>query len=214
MKNIIITWIQWSGKWTQSELILAKYKDQFSYFEAGNILRAMQSNDNAIWNYIWSVIDSWNYLPDEFMEKVFDLYLTSVPEKKVLLDWFPRKIKQMHFCIDKLKEYNKDFVVINLEVPEEEVMQRLLNRRVCKWCGKTFGLPEKDLTSCSKCGWELYKRKDETIEWINKRFESHKKYTLPVIEYFESLWIVKHINWNQSIEKVFEDISNILDENK
>lgn len=211
MKSIIITGIQWSGKGTQSELILNHYKDQFSYFEAGNILRAMQSNDNAIWNYIWSVIDGWNYLPDEFMEKVFDLYLTSVPEKKVLLDGFPRKLKQMHFCIDKLKEYKKDFIVIDLDIPESVVMDRLLNRRVCKWCWKTFWLPEKWLTSCSKCGWKLYKRADETIEWINKRIESHKKYTVPVMEYFESLWVVKKVNWDQTIDKVFEDIKKILE---
>ena len=211
MKNIIIAWIQWSGKWTQSELILEEYKDKFSYFEAGNILRAMQNNDNAIWNYIWSVIDGGWYLPDEFMEKVFDLYLTSVPEKKVLLDWFPRKLKQMHFCIDKLNEYKKDFIVIDLETPESVVTERLLNRRVCKWCGKTFGISDKKMESCSKCGWELYKRADETKEWIQKRFNNHYKYTQPVMEYFESIWVVRKINWDQSIEDVFEDIKKILE---
>lgn len=215
MKDIVIAGIQWSGKWTQAKKLLEKFGDQVKYFEAGNILRALQSksHQNAIGDYIGSVIDDWHYLPDEFMVGVFDLFLTGLTQgKSCLVDGFPRQLGQMHGFIERMEKRWREYVVILLELPEDKAVERLLNRRICKDCGEVYSIIlHWDQSACPVCGGELYQRKDERQEeFIRNRFNEHYTKTGPVIEYFEDKWQVIHINGDQSIDKIFEDILAIL----
>lgn len=97
MKDIVLAGIQGSGKGVQGQLLLEKFGHNMECFEAGKLLRALQSNDNTVGNYVGSIIDHGNLLPDEFMLKVFDLFLFSLTKsKQILVDGFPRQLSQMH----------------------------------------------------------------------------------------------------------------------
>jgi adenylate kinase family enzyme len=74
MKNIILSGIQWSGKWTLAKLLLDHMGDKVKYFEAGGMLRILQSKPNAVGEYIGSLIDHGNFIPDAFMVKLFELF--------------------------------------------------------------------------------------------------------------------------------------------
>lgn len=215
MKDIVIAGIQGSGKGTQAKKLLEKFGSQVKYFEAGNVLRALQSksHQNAIGDYIWSVIDDGHYLSDEFMVGVFDLFLIGLTgETSCLVDGFPRQIGQMNGFIERMQKRGREFEMILLDLPEDKAIERLLHRRICRWCGEVYNtLLHGQQETCPVCGGELYQRKDEVKEeFIRNRFNEHYTKTGPVIEYFEKQWRVKHVNGDQSIDKVFEDILNIL----
>lgn len=215
MKDIVIMWIQGSGKWVQGGLLLERLNADFVCFEAWKILRALQSNDNPIGNYISAITDSGNLTPDDFMVKVFDLFLYAVDKNKPLLvDGFPRKIPQMEGFLERMKSYNREFVAIVLDLDENLAIERIQNRRICKHCGATLNTKLHDCATCPKCGsHEIYQRKDdETLESIKTRIGLYNEMTLPVVQHFESLGLVKHVNGNQDIEAVFADILQIIKE--
>jgi len=195
--------------------LLEKFGSQIKYFEAWNILRALQSKSrqNSIGDYIGSVIDSGHYMPDEFMVGVFDLFLLGLGEDWFcVLDGFPRQVGQMNWFLERMKQRGREFVVILLDLSEEDAIKRLLHRRICKNCGEVYNiLLHGEQEVCPLCKGELYQRKDEVKEeFIRNRFNEHYTKTGPVIEHFEQMWVVKHVDANQSIDKVFEDILNIL----
>ena len=207
--------IQWSGKWVQGGLLLKKFTDTFVCFEAGKILRALQSNDNPIGNYISSITDSGNLTPDEFMVKVFDLFLYAVEkDKPLLVDGFPRKIPQMEWFLERMRLYNRNFVAIVFDLDQDIAIERIQNRRMCKNCGATLSMKIHDCTKCTECGSEnIYQRTDDQeLSSIKKRIELYNEVTRPVIDYFETLGVVKHVNGNQDIESVFADILKIIQE--
>ena len=214
MKDIIIAGIQWSWKGTQCKKLLDTYWTNIRYFEAGWILRALQSSDNAVWNYIWSVIDKWNLLKDEFMIKVFDLFLATIEGKEnMLVDWFPRQKRQMELFLERMTSAKRNMVVVVLEISKDEAIKRLWNRRMCKKCGEILNVEiHGNIAVCPSCwGNDLYQRIDDKDQQaIEKRIWLYEELTVPVIAYLEQLWLVKRINGEQSIEKVFQDIEQVI----
>lgn len=213
MKDIVLMGIQGSGKWVQGGLLLEKFNAEFVCFEAWKILRALQSNDNPIGNYISSITDSGNLTPDEFMVKVFDLFLYAVEkDKPLLIDGFPRKIPQMEGFLERMNWYNREFVAIVFDLDEDLAIERIQNRRMCKQCGATLSMKLHDCTKCPHCGSaDIYQRTDDKeLASIQKRIELYNTMTRPVVEHFETLWVVKHINANQSIDTIFAEILAII----
>lgn len=214
MKDIVLSGIQWSGKGTQCELLLKKFGNKISYFEAGWILRALQSKPNAIWKYIWSIIDNWNLLPDQFMVKIFDLFLFSLEQNKsILVDGFPRQIPQMHAFLEMMKTYNRDYKTIVLDISREEAIKRLTSRRMCKTC---WAILNTNLHNCDKCpicdSIDIYQREDDKdIVSIETRIDLFENQTKPVIEHLQKEGVITVVNWNQSPEKVFEDIVTVIE---
>jgi adenylate kinase len=213
MKDIVLSGIQGSGKGTQCELLLKKFWNQISYFEAGGILRALQSKPNAIWKYISNIIDNWNLLPDQFMVKIFDLFLFSLEKNKsIIVDGFPRQIPQMHAFLEIMKNYNRSFTTIVLNISREKAINRLISRRMCKTCWAILSIQLHDCNKCYICGSsEIYQREDDKdISSIETRINLFENQTKPVIDYLQKEGFVTIINWNNSPEKVFEDIVKII----
>lgn len=213
MKDVFLFWIQGAGKGTQAKKILETFWDRFSYFEAGNILRAMKSNDNAIWNYIKKIIDKWELVDDELIVTFFDAFLITLDKwQAMLVDWFPRKLGQYYMMMERFKKMKRDYVVIYLDLQEEEAIKRLSGRRICEKCWAVYNIyKDWDLKVCPKCGGKLIIRHDDKPEIIKKRIELFKEETLPVIKEFEKQGIVYKIDASKSPEEVFEEIRWILD---
>ncbi|MDD3262345.1 MAG: nucleoside monophosphate kinase [Candidatus Absconditabacteria bacterium] len=214
MKDIVLSGIQGSGKGTQCELLLKKFGNKISYFEAGGILRALQSKPNAIGKYIGSIIDNGNLLPDQFMVKIFDLFLFSLEQNKsILVDGFPRQIPQMHAFLEMMKTYNRDYKTIVLDISREEAIKRLTSRRMCKTCGAILNT---NLHNCDKCpicdSIDIYQREDDKdIVSIETRIDLFENQTKPVIEHLQKEGVITVVNGNQSPEKVFEDIVTVIE---
>ena len=95
MKDIFLSGIQGSWKWTQADLLMEKFPNKFKYFETWGILRALSSNDNAIWNYIRKAVESWELIKDGVTVSIFNVFLQTVEKWDILLvDWVLRKMWQ------------------------------------------------------------------------------------------------------------------------
>ena len=213
MKDIILAGIQGCGKGTQAQLLLNKYWDKIAYFETGNILRALMSNDNAIWDYLKDTVNSWRLVSDNIITWLFKLFLETVENKTILWDWNLRKIGQTKGILHALLDKWRDPIIVLLEIPEKEVYKRLEHRKMCKECWTIYStLKEWDITTCKKCWWELYVRTDDAdINAIKTRIEEFRKETIPALEYVESLWHLVKIDGMQPIDKIFKQIEKLIE---
>lgn len=213
MKDIVLAGIQGSGKGTQCELVLEKFGNKISYFEAGGILRALQSKPNAIWSYVNDIVNSWALLPDQFMVKVFDIFLFCLQQdQSILVDGFPRQLGQMYPFLEVMKNNKRDLMVIVLDIPREESIKRLTSRRMCKSCWAIANIHIHNCETCPSCGNNtMYQREDDKdISSIETRLDLFEKETKPVLEYLQKEGLVKIVNGMQTPEKVFEDILDII----
>ena len=96
----------------------------------------------------------------------------------------------------------------------EEVIKRLAGRRVCPSCGGSFNVelkPPKKEGICDFCGANLVQRKDDNPDSLKVRLEEYHKNTQPVIEYYEEMGIVRHVDASMSKDEVYDGVKNILE---
>lgn len=145
-------------------------------------------------------------------------------QEGIILDGFPRTVKQAEE-LDKLLENKgkKVDVVVNLTTPEEEIIERIVNRRVCsnQECKAVYNLvlnPPKQEGICDKCGHELVQRKDDNVETVKSRLESYFEQTSPLVEYYEKRGNLYSALVSKTINKlgkdVAEDVVNYIKQNK
>lgn len=210
MKDILLTWIQWSWKWTQAKKIMEKYWDRFSYFEAWGVLRSLKSTDNALWNYVKWVQDKWFLVSWKFIAWLFESYISTLWEKNMLVDSLARDMEQLEALYDKFKD--RDYIIISLELSHEQALKRITSRRLCSSCWTVYNLLLSPwLKNCEKCWWDLTIRADEHEDAVNQRLKIFFEQTVPVVEFFDKLWKVYRVDANRSIDEVFEDINKIIE---
>ena len=207
MKDIFLSWIQWSWKWTQADLLMENFPNRFKYFETWGILRALSSNDNAIWNYIRKAVESWELIKDEVTVAIFNVYLKTVEKKDCLLiDGVLRKMWQTKAICEQMQKADRDFVVLHFDLPDEVVYQRLAGRIVCKKCGNNANWG-KIWWLCEKCGWELIRREDDSnLEAVRTRIEAFHNETEPWLRWLEDNGWLVHIDANRSVEEIYQDV--------
>jgi adenylate kinase len=130
-----------------------------------------------------------------------------------IFDGFPRNIEQEN-SLEKLNKELNEYIdyVFYFEIPFDEIVKRLSNRRVCKKCSTNYNLsfnpPEKDNT-CDICGGELYQREDDKEETIKNRLKVFAKQTIPLKKYYKEKKLLKVIDANLS-ENAFLEIKKVL----
>jgi len=211
MKDIFLSWIQWSGKWTQADLLMERFPNKFKYFETWWILRALSSNDNAIGNYIRNAVESWDLIKDEVTIAIFNVFLQTVNQWDTLLvDWVLRKMWQTQAICKEMQKAGREFVVLHFDLPDEIVYQRLASRIVCRKCGNNANWG-KVWWKCNKCGGELIRREDDSnIEAIKNRIEAFHKETIPWLQWVEKNWWLIHIDANRWVEEIFNEIKKYI----
>lgn len=131
----------------------------------------------------------------------------------IILDGFPRTVKQAEE-LDKLleKKDKKVDLVINLTTPEEEIIERIVNRRICSNpdCKTVYNLvlnPPKQEGICDKCGAKLIQRKDDNEETVKERFNNYIEQTSPLVEYYEKKGNLYSAVVSKSINKLGKDVA-------
>ena len=212
MKDIFLSGIQWSGKWTQADLLMKQFPNQFKYFETWGILRALSSNDNAIWNYIKHTLDTGGLIKDDVTVAVFNVFLQTVENWDCLLiDGVLRKLHQTQKVCELMQKAGRDFVVLHFDLPDEIVYQRLASRIICGDCWNNAHW-WKVGEICEKCWWKLIRREDDSnIEAIKTRIEAFHNETEPGLKWVEENWWLIHIDANRSENEIFEDVLRFID---
>lgn len=187
MLNIVIFGAPGSGKGTQSEKIVEKYG--INHISTGDVLRAEMKNGTELGKTAKGYIDQGQLIPDELMidilASVFDSFKDS---KGVIFDGFPRTIAQAEALKKMLAERGQDVsVMVDLDVPEEELMVRLIKR------GKDSG------------------RADDNEETIKKRLHVYHSQTAPLIDWYKNEKKYQHINGLGTMDGIFADICEAVD---
>jgi len=202
--NIILIGPPASGKGTQAK----KIKDRFNlnYLSTGDMFREISNQNTSLSNEIRSLIDKGKMVPDELTIKLVDEYLKKSTDN-ILFDGFPRTLYQ---AIELEKRLNIDYI-IEIVVSRDTVSNRIIDRGVCKNCGKVFMLSQIKAKNCDYCGSEIIKRTDDTIEIANARFDDYLQKTYPIIEYYKNKKGYHKVDGKKSADEVFEQICKIIE---
>ncbi|MCX4361860.1 MAG: adenylate kinase [Clostridia bacterium] len=196
-----------AGKGTQATRVCEKYN--IPHVSTGDILRANIKAGTALGREAKGYIDKGLLVPDEVViGLVEDRLAQSDCQKGFLLDGFPRTIEQAK----ALGKFAKISCAINIAVDESLVVERIAGRRMCK-CGESYHVSWYDKDNCAKCGEKLYQRDDDREETVKSRLEVYESQTAPLIEYYKELGVLKDVDGSQDMNKVFDDIVRILDDN-
>lgn len=213
--NILIMGGPGAGKGTMSAKIVEKYN--VCHISTGDIFRSEIGNQTELGMMAKSYMDKGLLVPDEVTNQMVKSYLENLEDKKngFLLDGYPRTIDQAK-AFDALSEGSDLAIdtVIAMELDFSVLSGRITGRRLCRNCGEIYHMvtkPPKQEGVCDNCGGELYQRKDDTEESLKVRLDEYSKQTEPVLDFYEKKGLVKHINADQPIEKVWQDVQAALE---
>lgn len=213
MMNLVLMGLPGAGKGTQAEKIVEKYG--IPHISTGDMFRAAIKEGTALGLEAKSYMDRGDLVPDEVTIGIVRERLSKDDcQKGFLLDGFPRTVTQAEALENILAELNRSIdYVINIDVDKDILMERLTGRRICKNCGATYHLvfnPSAQPGVCDKCGGELYQRADDNEETVANRLEVNLKQAKPLLDFYQEKGYLRNINGQQEIDKVFEDISELL----
>jgi len=200
--NYVFIGIQGSGKWTQARLLEEKF--DFKLFESWTALRTIAKEDSELGKLVKENIEKWNHISPSIVEDIMtDIIDNKSGWKNTIFDGFVRN-SWNKVSADKVLW---DYKVILFELSEEKSKQRLLGRMYNPETSETF--PAGTLVDPET--WDkLEKRADDNEKAILKRIDMYVKLTMPVIEEYRKIWNLIEINADQSVEKVFEELSEKL----
>jgi adenylate kinase len=211
--NIILLGPPGSGKGTQAKMIADKYK--VKHISTGDILRENVRGGTALGKEAKKFMDAGQLVPDQVLINIIKDRLAK-PDVKAgwMLDGYPRTIPQAEALEKILPSLGQKMdVVLNVDVPDKELIGRLSGRRMCK-CGASYHIqfnPSKKEGICDTCGGELYHRDDDKAEAIMKRLDAYHKQTQPLIDYYSKKDVIANINGTGDIKAIFGEISRVLD---
>ena len=214
-----------SGKGTQVSLLSEKY--DIPSISTGNVLRQSIEAQEELGLKAKKYMDEGTLVPDELVIEIVKSRLIQSDCKRVrfahrrlrltgfILDGFPRTVAQAESLDSLLKslEYSLS-AVINIDVKDEVVIERLSGRRICRTCNQiyhTLSLPPKTTGICDNCGGTLYQRDDDKPEAINKRLQVYMVQTTPLIRYYQEKGKLIFINGDREIKEIHENIVKSLD---
>lgn len=206
--KIILLGAPGAGKGTQASKITAAYG--IPHISTGDIFRANIKNETPVGLLAKSYIDKGQLVPDDVTCKIVETRLAEEDCKTrgFMLDGFPRTIPQA----EMLAKIESVDAVLNIAVDTELLLGRLCGRRVCKECGETFHLSTLEgKTTCSRCGGELYQRKDDNAETVKSRLDVYEAQTSPLIRYYEEKGLLISVDGDKSPDEVFTEVREKLD---
>lgn len=212
--NIILMGLPGAGKGTQASEIVKKFP--IPHISTGDMFRKAIKDETDLGKEAKSYMDRGELVPDEVTVGIVKDRISEDDAKKgFLLDGFPRTIEQAEALSNIMQELDRKIdAVINIEVPEEELMNRLTGRRICEKCGTTYHLvfnPPKVDGICDLDGGKLYQREDDNPETVANRLNVNVKQSKPILEYYDNENVLKNIDGSKDIKEVTSDVIEILE---
>lgn len=202
-----------AGKGTQAKMLAEKCG--IPHISTGDIFRANIKEGTELGKQAKSYMDQGKLVPDSLtIQLIMDRLGKDDCKKGYILDGFPRTIPQAESLDAALKNVNDklDFAV-DVEVPDENIKERMSGRRACLSCGATYHIafaPPKTEGVCDHCSGELVLRDDDKPETVQERLVVYHNQTQPLIQYYEKQNLLVTIDGTQPVEKVFQDILTTL----
>ncbi|MCK9441681.1 MAG: adenylate kinase [Methanothrix sp.] len=211
--DIILIGPPGSGKGTQAKMIVDKY--HVKHVSTGDILRENVRNGTPLGVEAKKFMESGKLVPDTLLIDIIKDRLAKDDVKGGwMLDGFPRTMPQAE-ALDKILPAlgQKIDVVLNIDVPDAELVKRVTGRRMCK-CGATYHVTfnkPKVAGKCDACGGELYQRADDTEETVKERLTAYHAQTQPLIDYYNKRKLVATVLGVGDIKTIFGEVVKALD---
>jgi adenylate kinase len=180
------------------------------HISTGNIFRAAIAARSPLGLKVKAIIDAGKLVDDD---TTIALVRERLAEPDVqagyILDGFPRTIAQA----EALASFSAVGKVVNFDIPDAGVVERLSGRRVCRKCGHNFHVlydPPKDGNLCSRCGGEVYTRDDDREEAIQKRLSVYREQTAPLIDYYRRKGLLVDVDARPAVGEVVENFKKAL----
>lgn len=206
-----------AGKGTQASMLEERLK--VPHISTGDIFRENIRKETPLGIKVKECIEKGGLVPDNItVEMLKERLLEDDCKEGYILDGFPRTIPQAQALEKVLRETGTDIdFVLNIELPDDEVVKRLSGRRVCPGCGESYHnlyKPSERKDLCDKCGTRLIQRKDDEEATIWERLSNYHRMTAPLIDYYMKNGKLRVIDGSGSIEDVFARVWEVLGEHR
>jgi len=212
--HIVFTGAPGCGKGTQARIL--KEKVAIPHLSTGEMLRAEAAKPTALGREIKELLDAGSFVTDEMIIEMVSSRIDEDDCKNgFILDGFPRTLPQAEVLENMLNQKGITLdAVIEIQVPDEIIMERILGRYSCMDCGAgyhdKFQKP-KVYGVCDKCGGtNFYRRLDDNRTTVQNRLVNYRKLTYPTIPYFEQKKILKCVDGTGTIEATAKKIDDLL----
>jgi adenylate kinase len=202
-----------AGKGTQADVIVKEFG--IPHISTGDAFRLAMKQGTPIGIKAKEYIDKGELVPDDVTIGIVEERLQQPDCKKgFLLDGFPRTLAQAEALDQILGRLNTKLDdVINLKVDSDNLLARITGRRVCKSCGTSYHIvfnPPKVEGICDKDGGELYQRPDDNEDSVRTRLDEYSNKTAPLLTFYENQNLLRHIDGEQDIDVVSQNIVSLL----
>jgi len=214
-RNVILLGAPGAGKGTQAERIVAVYA--LPHISTGEMLRAALAEGTEMGLAAQKFMETGALVPDEVVIGVVrDRLAKADAQKGFLLDGFPRTIEQAERLDAMLADGGRAVThAILIDVPEDELVERLAGRRLCKGCGKGYHVvfdPPQKVGLCDVCGAELYQRGDDNEATVRNRLKVYRAQTEPLVGYYEGRRVLKAADGGGKMpDEVFAQVEQLLE---
>lgn len=200
-----------SGKGTQGDLIERKYG--FPRISTGDLLRQAVQNGTPLGKKAETRMNRGELVSDDIVAQIVAERIEKDDCRKgYVLDGFPRNLRQAEM-LEELENSHPE-IILDIQLNEEKLIQRLSSRRICSRCGKIFNLslkPPDHPDTCDLCKGDLIQRRDDRPNVIKGRLRIYHIETAPLVEYYQRKKNYHRIDGEKAIENVFLDICSVID---
>lgn len=212
--RIVLLGAPGSGKGTQSKFLVEHYK--VPQISTGDLLRAQVAAGSPLGRKAKEAMDNGQLVSDDIVLGMIRERLSEADTRNgFILDGFPRNLAQAGALDAMLADLGKPLqAAILLDVPFEDLMQRLTGRMTCSKCGAVYNKythPPRQEGVCDACGGELTQRADDNEETVGKRLQVFEAQTAPLIEFYRAAGKLYTVDGRRPMEAIFADFRAIID---
>jgi len=202
-----------AGKGTHCKRIVTRYG--LLHLSSGDILRRERAEGTALGKKAQSYMDAGTLVPDDLIVEMMSKAIQGAPKRGYVLDGFPRTVKQAE-ALDRALAKSKSGIdiVINLQVDDSVVVERITGRRSCPKCGAVYhvkNMPPKREGICDHDGAALVQRPDDTADVVKNRLATYYEQTEPVVEYYKARRDVRDVPADGEADAVAATLFEELD---
>lgn len=213
--NLILMGPPGAGKGTQAVLLSRRL--HIPHISTGDMFRQAMEQGTELGRKAKAFMEEGKLVPDEVTIGIVKERLQQADCKQgFLLDGFPRTVAQADALKELLASLDRRLhAVLNIEVRRETLLKRMTGRLVCRQCGATYHeefSPPAQMGICDQCGGEVYRRSDDVEATVEKRLNVYEEQTAPLIEYYRREGLLRSIDGEQDVEKVFAEIYRVIKE--
>ena len=210
--QLLILGVPGAGKGTVATIL--KERKHMAHISTGDLFRKHIQQNTDLGKEAQKYISKGNLVPDEITNSLVRAELSTV-RTNFVLDGYPRDLDQARELFKILEDFSIPLdAAIYLDVAEEVVVKRLVNRRSCADCGAPYNLltkKPKEEGVCDVCGGHLIQRADDNAETIRQRLRTYKQRTAPLIDFYRDKGILLEIDADKATDAIYDEICRELE---